>query len=83
MNLDLALLTFTKSTEFVVATVVVVTVGRSHDRLGFNHQRSASDQNRQAIELIESKMFTQTRRQVQAAGPAWVWGPEDRSDIET
>ena len=25
----------------------------------------------------------QTRRQVQAAGPAWVWGPEDRSDVET
>ena len=27
-------------------------------------------------------MFTQARRQAQAAGPAWVSGPEDRSDIE-
>ena len=25
---------------------------------------------------------TQARRQVQAAGPAWAWGPEDRSNIE-
>ena len=42
-----------------------------------------SDRNRNVIEPIETKTFTQTRRRVQAAGPAWVWGPEDRSNIET
>ena len=42
-----------------------------------------SDRNRDVIEPIEIETFTQTRRQVQAAGPAWALGPEDRSNIET
>ena len=50
--------------------------------LGFNRQRGGSDRNRNVIESIETETFTQTRRQTQARGPAWVLGPADRSSIE-
>ena len=42
-----------------------------------------SDRSGHAIEPIGTETITQTRRQVQAAGPARVLGPEDRSDIKT
>ena len=44
---------------------------------------SGSDRNRDDIEPIEIETLTQTRRRVQAAGPSWVLGPEDRGNIDT
>ena len=42
-----------------------------------------SDRNRNVIEPIEAETLTRRRRKVQAAGPAWALGPEDRSNAET
>ena len=51
--------------------------------LDFDQQRwVGSDRNRDVIEPIQAETFTQARRQVQAAGPAWVLGPEDRRNID-
>ena len=53
-------------------------------RLGFDYLTAGGpDRNRCVIQPIDAETFTQTRRQVQAAGPAWALGPEDRSLFET
>ena len=41
------------------------------------------NRNRNVVEAIGTETFMQTRHRVQAAGPAWALGPEDRSDVET
>ena len=52
--------------------IVIIQAGLQPPKGGLRSKRNV-------MESMKAETFTQARRQAQAAGSAWVWGPEDRT----